>query len=56
MWTPKIFPKGQIYTKKYYFLRFLRLWAHIFKARMVKFGMRVQTWDSFPQPNIIKIA
>jgi len=24
-----------------------------FKARMVKFGMRVQTWDSLPKPNFI---
>ena len=46
---PQNFPLGQIYTKSCdFFLRFVRLQVHIFKARMVKFGMRVKTWESLP--------
>jgi len=41
----------QIGVNLYQNVRFFRdIWAvaHIFKARAVKFGMRVRTWDSFP--------
>jgi len=31
------------------FLAILRAWAHIFIAIMVKFGVIVRTWDSFPK-------
>jgi len=36
------------------FSRFLRLQAHIFQARTVKFGMTVRTWDSRHQAKFCK--
>ena len=30
------------------------LQAHIYKAKAVKFGMRVRTWDSLPQAKFCK--
>jgi len=27
-----------------------------FKATAVKFGVRVQTWETLPKPNFVKIA
>ena len=47
---------GQIDKKNYQFWRFLYLYAHIFKAITVKFGVRVRTWDTLPAPNFLKIA
>jgi len=44
LWTPRIFPYGKIYTKNYHFSQFCGC-----KPTTVKFGKRVQTWDSFPQ-------
>jgi len=51
---PKIFPLG---ANLYQIFRFLKLWSHIFKARTVKFGMTVRTWDFLPsQILFLKIA
>ena len=51
----KIFPEGQIFTKNYHFWRFLEPYSHThFKATMVKFGMRVRSWDSLPQAKFCK--
>jgi len=30
--------------------------AHIFKSTVVKFGMRMRTWYSYPMPNFGKTA
>ena len=47
-----------MYTKNYQFQRFFGLQAHIYKAKAVKFGVRVQTWETLPQAKfcIKKIA
>jgi len=47
---------GKIYTKNYQFLRFFGLQAHIYKAKAVKFGVKVRTWDFLPKPNFVEIA
>jgi len=47
-------PLGKIYTKKYQFWRFWRLLAHIFEATIVKFGVRLRTWDTLPALNFVK--
>jgi len=44
---------GKIYTKNYQFWRFWRLQTHIFKATTVKFGVRLQTWDTLPAPTFV---
>jgi len=36
-------PFGEIYTKNYKCLRFLRLYAHVLRVRTVKFGVSVRT-------------
>ena len=33
--------------------QFYRLYAHIFKATTVKFGVRLRTWDTVPAPNFV---
>ena len=30
--------------------------AHIFKATIVNFGVRVRTWNTLPVPNFVQIA
>ena len=43
-----------MFTKNYNFWRFLELYGHIFKATMVKFGMRVRSWGFLPQAKFCK--
>ena len=54
--TPRIFPEGQMFTKNNNLWRFLEPYGHIFKATMVKFGMRVRSWGSLPQANFVKMT
>ena len=54
--TPIFFPEGQMFTKNNNFWRFLEPYGHIFKATMVKFGMRVRSWDSLPRQNFVKMT
>jgi len=50
------FPIGaNLYRKLRFFVTFEAVGPHV-KARIVKFGIRVQTWDSLPKPNFIKVA
>ena len=35
---------------------FLGLWAHSLRVTMVKFGVRVRTWDTLPALNFVQIA
>jgi len=46
----------KIYTKNCQFWRFFPgggLQSHAFKATIVKFGVRVRTWDSLPMPDSV---
>ena len=43
-----------MFTKNYHFWRFLEPYGHIFKATMVKFGMRVRPWGTLPQAKFCK--
>jgi len=52
----EIYPFGEISTKIYEFCRFLALVTHILTATIVKFSVRVQTWDSLRHANFAKIA
>ena len=47
-------PFGEIYTKNYKCLRFLRLYAHVLRVRTVKFGVSVRTLDTLSALNFVK--
>jgi len=49
LWTPKIFPIGANLYQKLRFFAITEAVGPHFKARTVKFGMVVRTWDSLPQ-------
>jgi len=46
----------KIYTKNYQFWRFRGCKPTFFEATMVKFGIRVRTWDFLPVAKVCKIA
>ena len=53
--NPQNFSLGaNLYQKLTFFLQILGLQVYIFKATMVKFGVRVGTWDSLPQAKFCK--
>ena len=45
-----------IFIPKIPILAIWGLWTHIFRATVVKFGTRLQTYDSLPKPNFVKVA
>jgi len=53
---PKFSLRGKFIPKISIFWAIFEAVVPHFKARTVKFGMRVRTWDSLPNPNFTKIA